>query len=261
MAVTINGTTGFAGVTGTASAPAVQGTSANSGIYFGGNTINMATSGSQALTIDSSGRVLTQTTIPGSLGNAYQYAYQGFAAVGNTSASPFMQWYHSGASTDTKTWRLGCSDSSGALSLQTVNDAYTSATNRMIVDSSGNFIINGSAAYARLTIIQDPTTGPHISTSTAYSITNGSYLTLSSVTGMVLVSNDNNGDTGFYLVGGRAAVYLNSTKGTWVTSTTSPAAGKTSVAYDSVSDKYRIYNNFGSTQNFYITYISNRNVI
>lgn len=256
MPVTINGSTGLAGVTGSASAPAVQGTSANSGIYFGGNTINMATSGSQALIIGSSGNVGIGNASP--IAKLHVEGSQIFCGRENSVAEGGQIGFGR-ASDGAQHYSIDCYGSSTTPSLRFLDDI--AATVRMSIDNSGNIMINGSSAYARLTIIQDPTAGPHISTSTAYSITNGSYLTLSSVTGMVLVSNDNNGDTGFYLVGGRAAVYLNSTKGTWVTSTTSPASGKTSVAYDSGSDKYRIYNNFGSTQNFFITYISNRNVI
>jgi hypothetical protein len=54
MAVTINGTTGIAGVDGSASTPAVQGTDTNTGIYFGSDTISFTEGGTQVGEFDSS---------------------------------------------------------------------------------------------------------------------------------------------------------------------------------------------------------------
>ena len=57
MAVTINGTTGVAGVDGSASTPAVQGSDTNTGVSFGTDIVNINTGGSTRATVDSSGRV------------------------------------------------------------------------------------------------------------------------------------------------------------------------------------------------------------
>jgi hypothetical protein len=54
MAITINGTTGIAGVDGSASTPAVQGTDTNTGIYFGSDTISFTEGGTQVGEFDSS---------------------------------------------------------------------------------------------------------------------------------------------------------------------------------------------------------------
>lgn len=58
MAVTINGTTGIAGVDGSASTPAVQGSDTNTGMFFpAADTIAFGEGGSEVMRIDSSGNV------------------------------------------------------------------------------------------------------------------------------------------------------------------------------------------------------------
>jgi hypothetical protein len=57
MTITLNGSTGIAGPNGTASAPAMTGTTAGTGIVYGTNTVSLATNGTAQLNIDSSGRV------------------------------------------------------------------------------------------------------------------------------------------------------------------------------------------------------------
>ncbi len=57
MTVTINGTTGIAGVDGTASSPAIQGNDTNTGIFFpAADTIAFAEGGVEVARFDSSGR-------------------------------------------------------------------------------------------------------------------------------------------------------------------------------------------------------------
>ena len=55
MAITINGTTGIAGVDGSASTPAVQGTDTNTGIFFpAADTIAFGEGGAEVMRLDSS---------------------------------------------------------------------------------------------------------------------------------------------------------------------------------------------------------------
>ena len=69
MAITINGTTGVAGVDGSASTPAVQGTDTNTGVSFGADTVNINTGGSTKATVDSNGTLLVGATSYGGGGN------------------------------------------------------------------------------------------------------------------------------------------------------------------------------------------------
>jgi hypothetical protein len=54
MTITINGTTGIAGVDGSAGTPAVQGTDTNTGLFFGADTISFSEGGAQVGEFDSS---------------------------------------------------------------------------------------------------------------------------------------------------------------------------------------------------------------
>jgi hypothetical protein len=54
MTITINGTTGIAGVDGSAGTPAVQGTDTNTGLFFGADTISFSEGGTQVGEFDSS---------------------------------------------------------------------------------------------------------------------------------------------------------------------------------------------------------------
>lgn len=55
MAITISGTNGISGVNGSASAPALQGTDADTGIVFGADTASISTAGTQRLGVDANG--------------------------------------------------------------------------------------------------------------------------------------------------------------------------------------------------------------
>lgn len=64
MAVTIDGTNGITNVNGSATTPAETGTDTDTGIYYGTNTVSLATNGTQRFTIDSSGNVGIGTASP-----------------------------------------------------------------------------------------------------------------------------------------------------------------------------------------------------
>ena len=57
MTITINGTTGIAGVEGSAAIPAVQGVDTNTGIFYDSETVGIATGGSERVRVASSGQI------------------------------------------------------------------------------------------------------------------------------------------------------------------------------------------------------------
>ena len=73
MTITINGTTGIAGVDGSASTPVVQGTDTNTGIFFpAADTIAFAEGGAEVARFDSSGNLGLGTTSVTQFGSAYK---------------------------------------------------------------------------------------------------------------------------------------------------------------------------------------------
>ena len=85
MAVTINGTTGIAGVDGSASTPAVQGTDTNTGIFFpAADTIAFGEGGAEVARFDSSGNLGIGTTSPSSYTALYSNPT---LVVGGTASS------------------------------------------------------------------------------------------------------------------------------------------------------------------------------
>jgi hypothetical protein len=90
MTITINGTTGIAGVDGSASTPAVQGADTNTGIFFpAADTIAFAEGGVESMRIDSSGNVMIGNTSPSGKLDVRQSTAGGTAIyMSNTNASP-----------------------------------------------------------------------------------------------------------------------------------------------------------------------------
>lgn len=74
--------------------------------------------------------------------------------------------------------------------------------------------------------------------------------------GLYIISDSVNADTAVYVVGGNTAVLIATTVGSFVASTTTPASGKSSIAYS--GGLYNVYNNTGGQVTYSVASIRSR---
>jgi len=122
MPLTLNGTTGIAGVDGSAGTPAARGSDTNTGIVYGTDTVQIATGGTAAVTVDSSQNVGVGTATP-----------QGKFAVSNSGAEGVEFLVGSGSGT-----------------LQTYNRSSSAYIAQNYISGSHIFTIGGVGEAARI---------------------------------------------------------------------------------------------------------------
>jgi hypothetical protein len=151
MTVTINGTTGIAGVDGSAGTPAVQGADTNTGMFFpAADTIAFATAGTEDMRIDSSGNVGIGTSSPSSF-----YSEARNLVVGTGTGGQGMTIYAGTASQSRIMFADGTTGSdpyTGFVQYDHSSNALTFGTNggteRMRIDSSGNLLFGTTQVSA-----------------------------------------------------------------------------------------------------------------
>jgi hypothetical protein len=106
----------------------------NSITYPTDNTLAFNTLSNERMRIDSSGNVGIGTTAarPATAVNALN----GYTASNNAGTTPYFQLYNANAGTNLKYWRVA-GNTDGSYAIETVNDAYSAASERMRIDSSG----------------------------------------------------------------------------------------------------------------------------
>ena len=177
MAITINGTTGIAGVDGSASTPAVQGTDTNTGIFFpAADTIAFTEGGTESMRIDSDGNVgIGATSLSNKLtvnGNqvllangSIKFADGGNAQVSfikNSAASNLSQMEFYTDSTERARFT-----SDGYFKASTTGSYFSQTGNQFLTDTDSNvlFLRNTSASMTNAVVQFD----------TERNTTNGTY--------------------------------------------------------------------------------------
>ena len=158
MTVTINGTTGIAGVDGSAGTPAIQGGDTNTGMFFpAADTIAFSTAGTEDMRIDSSGNVGIGTASAAALldvdksQNSTTSIRVGNTNAGSSANSRLIAIADAGniqvkavSSTNTTYGAADC----GVINCDTMSGGLKFAQNdsvKMTLDSSGNLLVGKTA--------------------------------------------------------------------------------------------------------------------
>jgi len=141
MSLILDGTNGLSDVDGTAAAPAIRGTDANTGIFFpAADTIAFAEGGAEAMRISSNADVLVGTTTRSN--NEKFTIFQNAAAMGISvrSLGSALGNYESSDENRVNYWTFGRDNAT------TGNFVFANnGTQRVAIDTSGNLLVNQTA--------------------------------------------------------------------------------------------------------------------
>lgn len=160
-------------------------------------------------------------------------------------------------------WNSGATMIAYAAASGSMFEFMRDGTTTMTLNGTGLSLIGsmtsvGVTSTNTVTISKDPTSAVAISgAQSKVTIANGSNAVLAAFSGLILVGNPDNGATAIYLCGNQTAWLVYTTSATWVAPTTTPGAGTCSVQFDGAAS-YRIYNNYGSSQDYRAVIIASR---
>jgi len=146
MPVTINGTTGIAGVDGSASTPAVQGADTNTGMFFpAADTIAWTTGGTERMRVDSSGNLLVAQT---SQGTTEKFGVSQSSATASTA-----RFYASSTSYANDIVQISCARSGATTEYNAMTVFDNTTTLKMLIRANGN-LLNSNNSYGSLSDVK-----------------------------------------------------------------------------------------------------------
>ena len=156
MSLILSGTDGLSDIDGSAATPAIRGTDANTGIFFGTDIIGFSEGGAEVMRIDSSGSVrinnTSNATFSAQLNTQFTSAFQcgQYLKVTDTSASQSMFIFGNSSSdavgsiaTNGSATSYNTSATSGVIGIDASTIAInTASSERMRITSGGNVLVN-----------------------------------------------------------------------------------------------------------------------
>jgi len=150
----LDGTNGLSDVDGSAATPAIRGSDANTGVFFGTDIVGLSTGGSERVRVDASGNVGIGTSSPSTKLHVAVAGSLGVQAQNTTSlGSAYFQ-----ARTGVGSTYYGQDATGGYLLTDYAAPLlfYTNNTERARIDSSGNVGIGTSSPTARFHVVSNP---------------------------------------------------------------------------------------------------------
>ncbi len=216
MPLTLSGTNGVSGVDGSASTPANRGSDTNTGVVYGTDTVQIATGGTTAVTVDSSQNVGVGTSTINSSFVVAGPSYYSHFNTGNSTPGGTSPWLgllnNTSIGSATFGWAWYDSNADGSLNLYNWSGTTTSSFVCSYERGSGKYTLGSG---------------------TGANVWNFKYSSNAGAAGRITDSNPQNGNTFLQF-------YNGATLGGQITSN-----GSTTMTYGSASD-YRLKENIAT---------------
>jgi len=137
MSLILDGTNGLSDVDGTAGTPAIRGSDANTGVFFGTDIVGVSTGGSERVRVDASGNVGIGTSSP-TFGLSVQ----------KDNGSGYVASFRKSASDPALTIQT----TGGVTQIQGLNSAFTDVSNIAMQVSGGNLLLGTTTFQGRFTV-------------------------------------------------------------------------------------------------------------